>query len=265
MGKALELITGFVTAPGTTFTPWTMAAGSSLTIRNAPLDKRVQLIQVWADNQGVGTLRIRSPKLHDNVQGIRLDLTVSEPLPLLPPGFMQLLFPQDALIAEHTGSAVAGDIETGCLLVYYEELPGIDAKFIDIATLKKRMRHIFPVENTLALGVAGGYSGEEAINAEFDLFKANTEYALMGYLVDAECACVRWRGADTGNLGVGGPGHEVFRDLTRDWFVHLTRYCELPLIPVFNSANRAGILIDGAQDENGVDVTVTSIFAELGA
>jgi len=35
------------------------------------------------------------------------------------------------------------------------------------------------------------------------------------------------------------------------------------MIPVFNSANKAGILIDGAQDENGADVTVQSIFAEL--
>jgi hypothetical protein len=37
----------------------------------------------------------------------------------------------------------------------------------------------------------------------------------------------------------------------------------MPLIPVFNSANKGGILIDAAQDENGTDVTVNSIFAEL--
>jgi hypothetical protein len=32
---------------------------------------------------------------------------------------------------------------------------------------------------------------------------------------------------------------------------------------VFNSANRAGILLDAHQDENGLDILVTSIFAEL--
>jgi hypothetical protein len=32
---------------------------------------------------------------------------------------------------------------------------------------------------------------------------------------------------------------------------------------VFNSANRAGVLIDGAQDENGTDVTVTTLLALL--
>jgi hypothetical protein len=264
MGRALEILTGHVTAPSTTFTAWTMAAGNSLTIRNAPLEKKVSLLQAWADNQGAGTLRIRSPRLHDNVQGIRLDITASDPVPLLAKGIPQVLIPQDTLIAEHTGSATSGDIETGCLLVYYEDLPGVDAKFIDLDTLKRRLRHVFTVENTLALGTAGGYSGEEAINAQFDLFKANTEYALLGYLADVECACVRWRGADTGNLGIGGPGNETLRNETRQWFIQLTEVSGLPLIPVFNSANRAGILIDGAQDENGADVTVTSIFAELG-
>lgn len=265
MGKALEILTGFVTAPGATFTAWTLASGNSLTIRNAPLDKPAKILQIWADNQGAGTLRVRSPKLHDNVQGIRLDIPVSDPTPLLPFGLPQIVFSQDLLVAEHTGSATTGDIETGCILVYYDELPGTDARFIDIPTLKKRIRHILTVENTLALGTAGGYSGEEAINAEFDLFKANTEYALLGYLVDRECACVRWRGSDTGNLGLGGPGNELLRELTRHFFVKLTEEYGIPLIPLFHSANRTGILIDGAQDEDGTDTTVTSIFAELGA
>jgi len=71
------------------------------------------------------------------------------------------------------------------------------------------------------------------------------------------------RGADVGNLGLGGPGNEVIRELTRKWFLWLSEETGLPLIPVFNSANKGAILIDGAQDENGADTTVTSIFAEL--
>jgi hypothetical protein len=260
----MEVITGFATAPSTTFTALTMASGNSATVRNARLDARIWLLSVWADNQTAGTFRIRSPKLHDNVQGLRFDVTASDVVPFYSMGYAQRLIPQDALILEITGSAVAGDIETAGLLLWYEDLPGTAARLTTYEDIVRRGMNVVTVENTLALGTAGGYSGEEAINAEFDLLKANTDYALVGYTVDAECAVVGWRGADFGNLRIGGPGNETLRHVTSDWFSRLSRSFGLPLIPVFNSANRAGLLIDGAQDENGTDTTLTSILVELG-
>lgn len=263
MGRALEVVSGFVTAPSTTFTAWTLGAGNSLTIRNAPVASKIWLIQAWADNQAAGALRIRSPKLHDNVQGIRLDVTASDVQPLLHTKQAQFLYPQDQLIVEQTGSATGGDIESGSLLIWYEDLPGAESRLVSNGDIEGKVVNIVTVENTLALGTAGGYSGEEAINAEFDLLKANTDYALLGYLVDTECATVGWRGADTANLRVGGPGNETLRNETREWFTRMSAFTGLPCIPVFNSANRAGILVDGVQDENGADTTVTSILAEL--
>lgn len=264
MGRALELISGFVTAPSTTQTALTMAAGSSLTIRNAPLDSMVRMLSAWADNQAAGALRIRSPKMHDNVQGIRLQVTASEVKPLFPRGVSQRLYPQDTLIVDLSGSATAGDIESAAALIYYDNLPGTDARFASVEDVMRRGLNIVSIENTLALGTAGGFSGEEAINAEFDLLKANTDYALIGYLVNGECCAVRWRGADTGNLGVGGPGDELARDLTSSWFLELSKAFNMPLVPVFNSANKSGLLIDGVQDENGTDVLVNSLFVEIG-
>lgn len=262
-GAALEIIAGQVTAPSTTQTALTMGSGNSLTVRNAPYESRARLLQAWADVQGAGILRLRSPRMHDNVQGIRLDTVVSEPKPLLPWGVAEVLTPQDTITADLSGSATAGDVEGAALLIYYDDLPGIDANLATFEEIASRIVHTVTVENTLALGTAGGYSGEESIMAEFDLLKANTEYALLGYLVDAECLCVRWRSADTGNLGVGGPGDEGARELTSSWFVKLSREYGIPAIPIFNSANKGSILLDGMQDENGADVTVTSILAEL--
>lgn len=264
MGRALELITGRVTAPSTTQTALTVSTGNSLTVRNAREGSIIALLNSWADVQGAGTLRIRSPRLADNVQGLRLDTVVSEVKPLLPMGIGQPLYAQDVLTVDLSGSATAGDVELAAMLVYYSDLAGVDANLQSWEEIAPRIANLFTVENTLALGTGGDYSGEEALNAEFGLMRANTEYALLGYLVDAECAAVRWRGVDTGNLGVGGPGDETARDLTADWFVHLSRTFGLPCIPVFNSANVGAILIDGLQDENGTDVTVTSLFAELG-
>jgi len=263
MGKALEVIAGFVTAPSTTFTGLTMASGNSLTIRNAPLDSSVLLLQAWALNQAAGVLRIRSPKLHDNVQGIRLDVTASDAKPLMPWGVSQKLVPQDLLIAELTGSATGGDIEQAVMLIYYANLPGGDARLAAAEDVIRRGVNVVSVENTITNGTAGGWSAEEAINAEFDLLKANTDYALIGYLIDAECAAVRWRGADLANLGVGGPGDELGRDITCDWFLWLSKLFGIPLIPVFNSANKSGILVDVADDENATAHTVTSLLVEL--
>lgn len=263
MGQALELLTGFVTAPSTTLTALTMAAGNSLTIRAGEMAKTVKLLETWADVQAAGIWRIRSPKLHDNVQGIRFSTTAGDTAPLLPWLWGQRLYAQDTLVAELSGSATAGDIETACALIWYEDLPGAAARFIGPDELARRAVNVVTVENTLALGTAGGYSGEESLVAEFDLLKANTDYALVGYTVTAECAAVRWRGADTANMGLGGPGNETLRHVTAEWFLRLSMRFGLPLIPVFNSANKNGILVDGAQDENGTDTTVNSIFVEL--
>lgn len=262
-GAAMEIVAGFVTAPGATLTAWTLAAGSSLQIRNCDFNKAVRLLQFWADQQALGAIRIRSPKMHDNVQGVRVTTTASDVVPLNPLGLSQRLYPQDILTVEQSGSATAGDIESGVMLIHYEDLPGSSARFITNDQLMKRGVNEIGVRSALALGTAGGYSGEVAINATDDLFKANTDYALVGYVVDVECAVVRWRGADTGNYGVGGPGNETLRHVTANWFMRLSALHALPLIPVFNSANKQGILIDGVQDENGADTNVSSLFVEL--
>ena len=263
MGRALELLSGFVTAPSTTLTALTMAAGNSLTIRNFNDPAKAQLLSVWTDSQGIGQLQVRSPRMHDNVQGITIGTQISEVQPLMPLGTEQNLFSQDTLTALLSGSATASDIETAALLIHYDDLPGIAARLIDSRELDDRLEEIMISTNTLSTGTAGGWSGQEAINAEVDNWKANRDYALIGFQVTVECAAVRWQGSDTGNLGVGGPGHENFKLLTGDWFRRISDAFNRPLIPVFNAANKQSILIDCAQDENGGDPLVTSIFGLL--
>lgn len=264
MGLALELVAGFTTAPGATITAVTLAAGNSLTVRNARLDSRAWMLSLWTDHQVAGIVHLRSAKLHDNVQGIRARTLISEVQPLLPRAFKQPLIPQDTLILAQSGSAVAGDIESAAFLVFYEDLPGSDAQFIDAETLQTKGVEIVTVETSHAAGAAGGYSGEVALNSSFDLLKANEYYALLGYDVSSECAAVGIRGADTANLRVGGPGSDTDRHLTRDWFRGLASDFDMPLIPVFNSANKGGILCDIVQDENAGTTVVNWIFARLG-
>lgn len=263
MGAALELLTGFTTAPGATLTALTMAAGNSLAIRNCDMTKKVTLLELWTDAQVAGIFRVRSPKMHDNVQGIRVRTTISDTAPLLPFGVGQRLWPQDVITAEQSGSAVAGDIETACMLVLYEDLPGANARFIGYDELMRRGVNQLTVETSHVAGAAGGYSGQVALNSSFDLLKANTDYALVGYITNLESAAIRWLGADVANLGIGGPGNETLRHVTTEWFLRLTQRWSMPMIPVFNAANKAGILVDVAQDENGGTSVVNSVFVEL--
>jgi len=178
-------------------------------------------------------------------------------------GVAQALVPQDTLIVEGSAADAAGDIETAVLLLYYEDLAGTAAQLIGPDELKTRGQNLVTVDDTFAGGVAGGFSGERAINAGSDLLKANTDYALIGYETTVETAGIFWRGVDSGNLRVGGPGEPTIAEKTRTWFLDLARSFGMAMVPVFNSANRGGWLVDLASDENAAAPRITSLLVEL--
>lgn len=263
MGHALEIVGGQVTAPGATLTALTMNTGNSSTVRNADLSSIVALVQTWTRNNAAGIWRIRSPKLHDNVQGMRFRATASDPGPLITPGPWQRLVPQDTLTLELSGSAVGGQIEQAFMLVYYSDLPGNAARFITPEELLKRTQNVWTTEIAVTPGVAGNWSGQVAINSTFDNFKANTDYALVGYEVDAQCGAVRFTGPDFSNLGIGGPGMNTQRWWTAQWFWWLSEWLNIPLIPIFNAANKFGTLVDIASSQAGGAVNITAVLHEL--
>lgn len=269
MSGALEVISGSVTGPGAVFTAWTVNAGNSLAIRSAPLTSNVWLLEKWANlDTAAGVLRVRSPRLHDNVQGIRSRIVNNNVDGVLSGlaafGWRQKLVPQDILIAEQTGSAA--NIDTGHLLVYYENLPGINARFIDNPTLiangLNRMGQEVTVTTTAA---SGAYTGQVAINSVNDNFKANTDYALLGAMVDSRVGTVRIQGADVGNLGIGIPGEPTMRHVYSNYFQRLSQIYSVPLIPVFNSANKTAILVDATGHTAAVTAVITFYMVELAA
>ncbi|MBA7591040.1 hypothetical protein ES708_33188 [subsurface metagenome] len=262
---AMELVTGLVLDAGT-LKALTPLAGNSFTIRNAPDGTEVRLLQAWMTEEALnhdGELRIRSPLIHDNVRGISVLETAIHCQPLLPGLVRQRLFPQDTLTLEVLGSAGPAVLSHGSLLIYYEDLIGVESNFIDPAELRDRSVNLCTVENTITALVTGEYGTGEAINAESDLLKANTDYALIGYQLSTKCHAVRWRASSWGNLGLGAPGTEVNAVVTTSFFASLSEIAGIPLIPVFNSAERANVLIDIVQDETIGDVKVITFLAQL--
>jgi len=259
----LSLFAAKGTAINTTIAALAAVTGDSLTVPHFPDTKKGSLLQLWADVQTAGTLRIRSPKMHDNVNGIRIDTIASDPTPLLPFGVKTPLYSGDPLIVELAGSATAGDEEFICLLAYYEELSAQHSRLITPDEVNNRIQNLVTVENSITTLTTGIWTGAEAINSEIDQFQHGDDYAILGYKVDTECAAVRYRAPDFANVGLGGPGVETDPELTADWFLRLSRGYGLPLVPVFNSANKSSVFVEALQDENGADVVVTTFLARL--
>jgi len=261
MGKAMEVITGFATNPSTTVTAVTMATGDSNNVRNFNSPAGAHLMGIWALGATAGITRVRSPRLHDNVQGIRESHIAAHSEAVLFEDATQYLYAQDTLTIEITGGG--SETDSVSLLNYYDDLPGTAARLYTFPEIKPRIRNIMSTEVDLTTGsTLGSYGGAVPINNTFDQFKANTDYAILGYLSSVEVLTVGIRGSDFGNLRVGGPG-TINRLETRRWFVNLSNAFQMPCIPVFNAANKSNTLVDLVSNASGTSVVVDVICAEL--
>lgn len=264
MGKALDLIGGYVIAPGGAATPLVMSAGDSLVVRNSSEASKNKLLTAWSRVQAVGILRIMSPFMHDRINGIRASVMIADEDPLIPWGAPQPLIKGDTLTADLQTASGAGVKELACILNYYEDLLGADQHIVNFADIKDKIKNIVTMRSVVVAAGVVGWSGAMALNATEDRFKADVDYAILGYMTNVACCAVRYRGPDTSNLGVGGHGCPARRYATVSWFKDLAEKFNLPLIPVINANNKAITFIEVLQDQANAAVTVDTIYAELG-
>lgn len=259
--SAVELVTGRVVNPGAAFANVTANTDQSFAVRFHTTPGTAFLEEIWTEQGTAGQIRITSPNMHDDTVGIRMAAAASAPRRLLPEEAEQVLMPQDTLQVELTGSAA--DTDVIAMLIRYNELPGISARLQTWEEIKPRIEHLhgIPVAVTDPT-TSGDWSAGNAINSLVDELKANRDYAILGYTVDALTCAVAVSGSDTGHLKVGGPG-PLFADETRAFFVDQSRRSGFPHIPVFNSANRAGTRVFVARSNTGATVNVTLLTALL--
>lgn len=258
---AMQVLNGFALNPSTTITALTPCTGDSYTVRNVAQGTDVELIEAWAFTTTNLLFRYRSPLLHDAVQNARLKPTASQPTPLLSGYATQKLQPQDNLVVEITGGAAETDL--GALLLYYDNLPGTNARLHHWAEVQPLIQEITVIEvDVTSNATAGQYSAAVAANANFDTLKRNIDYAVLGYECPVNGGSFGLTGVDTGNLRVGGP-LTTLSFITRAWFADISAKTGKPCIPVINSANIAGVNIDVTAAATSTAFPIGVVLAQL--
>ena len=264
-GIAMDLQSFTVTAPGAApGTAMAAVTGDSLFLRNARAGTDILCLAMWTNGQVTnGRTRMLVPSGHDFVVNWTYRNIAGQPDNKVPYGFPLHFKPQDPLSLTQVGSAVAGDVETVHMLNWYEDLPGVEGNFINPAELRRRGINMLTVEDTTTATGASAYSGSRAINAAADQFKADTEYAIVGAHIGANCGSLCVQGVDFGNLRVGIPGLSGDANWTKDWFLMLSEMHGVPGIPVINSANRGGVFITNVTNENLTAVPFSLVLVQL--
>lgn len=261
MGKCMQVLTGFATNPGAANTALTMATGDSLSLPVWSASAKGRLITEWCENATGGVIRTKSPRFHDNLQGIRLQVPAGDDLWEFRPRVAQPLYPGDTLSVDTTGGGAEVDIVS--LLVYYDDLPGIDAPLQSWAAIQDRIVDYVGLEVDLTSGAtAGQYGGARTLQQDFTVLKADVNYALLGYTCASKFATLGVTGPDTGKVRVGGPG-SVHTEDTADWFVQLSDHLGQPCIPVIQALNAGATIVDLASTDTATAHHVSLILAEL--
>jgi hypothetical protein len=261
MPYALQQNCGFFTAGAAGTGAVTPMTGDTFNVANFSLSSQAYLDQVWANGASTDFLRIRSPRMHDANQGLRLAVGGVVNVPLLPWELDQPLYPSDTPTVELDETAAA----TGAIaaIYHYQDLPGVNPRYATWEEISSRVINVSGVSVALgAIGAIGAYSAGAAINSSFDNFEAGADYALLGYEILAARLAIAIQGQDTGNLKIGGPGLADGRT-TRDWFVKAGKDSGQPYIPIIAANNKGSTLVFQTDNAASAATVVTLIMAEL--
>ena len=263
MGAALEHISG-TNGNNAGLTSITMNTGDTLTVR-ATTDptKNIWLLSSWAAVEAAFIAEIHSPRMHDNVHGIRFRGPSNNTQPEWSLYHPTKMYTLDTLIVQLAGTSGAGSISPLSMLIYYEDLPGAQARLTTIDDTKKRGINLMSQEVAIVGAVTGNYSAALSLNSGFDFTKANVDYALLGFTMDIAGGAICLRGIDTGNLRVACPAVHTDPQITAEWFPRLTNRSGLPCIPILNGNNKGGILLDSVMNHNGGTINVQVHLLEL--
>lgn len=268
MGYAIETVNATLSAAAVTTEQLMIAgAGQSLSVRAAAAGATVVMDSFWGNLTVAAFASIRSPRLHDNVKGILVNVLPTSSNPILNEGFEQLLFSQDTLTIGLTFPVAPGaaSLQHVAFNLVYQDLPGVAAPMRTWSEVQPNIIEYMGLQTVPVSGASPGSWGAGVnLASTFDTLKANELYAVIGYEVSALATAVALQGPDTGNLLVGGPGPITLFD-TRYWFKQQSEASGMAYIPVINSANKNSTLANVCVPTAATPITVNWLLAHLRA
>lgn len=261
MGRALQMITGTVNAGGAGYNTVTVTPGSSFTVAAAVSEGAINLEQIWVKGTTTDQAQIFSPRMHDNNVGIRVQAGTTALRRLLPWDADQPLYPADTPTVQ---THATGAAQSGIGVLYeYMDLPGTNPRLATWDDINPRIEQIYGQQVAVTSSATiGSFGVGVALNAATDNFRANRDYALLGYTVSAACLAVAILGPDTGNYNVGGPGDPDVA-FTYDWFKRASMDTGRPFIPIIAANNRAATTVMAVDTAASTAVNVSLTLALL--
>ncbi len=261
MPNAFTTLAGYYTAAGAGTGIAVPAPGTTFAVPSFTQGSKAYLEQVYGDGAVTDWVRIRSPRMHDPNQGIRLQVGGTQRQPLLPWDNGEVLFPSDVPTVEIDATGAG----TGGILAQYgfDDYNGVQPRLDSWANVQPRIQHIMGCEVDVTSGAIGAFGNGVAINANFDNFKAGDDYALLGYTCSVACLSIVVNGPDTSGLNMGGPGDNNAYN-TRDYFIQASERTGRSRIPIIAADNKAGTIVQAVDIAAATATKVSLILAQLG-
>jgi hypothetical protein len=236
--------------------------GQSFILRAQDASAGCFLTDVSSNFGGASDYQIKSPRMHDNVLGIHVLVQNSTTLNIDLFGTKQKMIQQDNIQVVGGIGGGAATFDNVCFSIWYENIVGAPGNLITWDQCKSRIKNLLTVQCSPAPSAVGNWSVPVVINAINDLFKANTNYAILG-VIGADAACtIGVQGPCTGNVILGMNDPMITNVTSSHSLAELSMLTELPQIPVMDSADKGGTFIYVA-DETSAFTSCNLVLAEL--
>lgn len=218
------------------------------------------LESIWAAGADTDFIRVRSGRMHDSSQGIRLRAGATAGVDLLPFGNGQKLFSNDNLTVEIDVTAAATG---GIALTYgFDDLNGGNQSIATWSDVQSRIVEIMGQEVDVTSGAIGTWGAAVALDADEDNWKAGFQYALLGYTCQTACLALAVNGANTSGQDIGFPGStDAF--YTQDRFIRMAEKTGRQCIPIIDGNNKGSTTLKSVDVAGATVSNVTLILARL--